>query len=512
MDYIKKYKIADNKIYLTAIVSRFVVLYVLFFNYQLLEGQYLFLEDNLYSYLDYLHVSQQYSPKYYHDQPYDLSDYKSSSELLSLLHDRGFSSIPSLNSNGLDLHFNGGIGVTNRNKLDHTLNMHSVIRYKEDNYIFVNKTGMNRSYLFDVYYPGELSESEHWIYGMVENAYFKYSNSKINIFLGRVFRNWGPITEKSLILSNNPYPYDHLYLSFENSLFKISTFATRLNKEDSAFTYHFIDSTITSFQNVQRFLAGHRIDFRIGNKLQISFTEMAIFGGVNKNFDYSFLVPTNLYYDLQRNTNKSMSGLWAIDIQYRVKSKTLISAQLLIDDIIINNDPGINDRAKYPDRMGLICTIKNADRIFDGLFMSINYIKVWNYTYHSRDSWENYHYKGLRLGYPFSSSEEIKLKIGYWGFKKMWMTYLLGVGRFGSIDVRDVFTLKKESFPISPISSSLHQKLIVQYNLSSKFTITAKIETFSDLNSPYATRFTNSGLLNCTIEIKTILSKEFWSS
>ncbi|WP_413855640.1 hypothetical protein, partial [Desulfobacula sp.] len=43
----------------------------------------------------------------------------------------------------------------------------------------------------------------------------------------------------------------------------------------------------------------------------------------------------------------------------------------------------------------------------------------WNYTYHSRDSWENYHYKGLRLGYPFSSSEEIKLKIGYWGFKKM---------------------------------------------------------------------------------------------
>jgi hypothetical protein len=474
----------------------------------IVSGQLLFVEDRLNAYLDYLITAGKYQPNYVLNQPYDLQELDTTSTLLNELNSRGLHGLPG-HYDGLDLKLYGGYGATTRGEGDHTLKLNGILRYHDGPFSFVNQTGVDRSFLYDIHYPGELSEAENWIYGRVANAYFRYSGERIGAFIGRMQRNWGPLNEKSLILSDNPYSYDHANVSFTNSNIKVSVFAARINTLDSAYTYHFQDSSISLTSNVKRYLTGHRLDIRASENMQISFTEMAIFGGPNRNYDLSFLVPTAFYYDIQRNTVRSMSGQWALDVYYRFDSNWALSSQFLIDDIVINNDPGIDDRARYPDRLGLALAIKNADALLDGLHTSLTYVRIWNHTYQSRDSWENYHSRGLRLGYPYAALEQLKLKLGYWGWNDIWFTCELDYGRYGSAGVRDVFRLQKDGFPLEPVDTSFHQKLYIQYNYAPSVVIRTTAEMYSSLISQYAQRYTDINSAMISIEIDLQFSRHF---
>jgi hypothetical protein len=480
-------------------------LILLITNLQFAHGQYLLLDEHLYSYIEYLNISNQYNPQFVLNQPYEMAS--EDSNLIKDIKSKGFQGVRG-NDDGLHTSLFGAIGGTTRNEGEHILNLEGSLLYKQGNMQFVNQTGMDRSYLYDVKYPGELSESEHWIYGRVSNAYMQYSNSDIKLFLGRVARNWGTVAEQSLILSDNPYTYDHIQLSYNNSHIRLSILASQLNTEN-ALSYNAIDSTIIPVQNVKRFLATHRLDIHLNSNLQLAFTETAIYGGQNATFDLSFLVPTNLYYDLQRNSDKPISGLWAMDIYYKPKQNWQIYLQALIDDFIINNDPGIDDRAKHPNRLGMQFKVSNANVLFEGLSTSLTYTKVWNHTYQSRDSWENYHFKGLRLGYPYAAMEELKIKVGYWKFDKGWLTCSSTYGRYGNIDVYGVFTLGKDSFPIPPVISSWSNNITAHFQLKQAFGIHGSIYHITPQNSPYAIRFSQKRPLMINLGFELNLSQYF---
>ena len=113
------------------------------------------------------------------------------------------------------------------------------------------------------------------------------------------------------------------------------------------------------------------------------------------------------YYGLQRNDGKLNDGNWSLDIFFKPTPKLTLFGQFMIDDIIVNNEPGQNDRTNLPDRFAMNISIRSGD-FFLGLNTNISYIRVWNRTYQSILTWENYHYRGLGLGYPCASCEEIK--------------------------------------------------------------------------------------------------------
>jgi hypothetical protein len=165
------------------------------------------------------------------------------------------------------------------------------------------------------------------------------------------------------------------------------------------------------------------------------------------------------YYGLQRNDRALMSGLWAADLFYRPFLKTLIYGQFLLDDIAINNDPGVDDRARYPDRLGVYASLRQADYPLEGIMFDLSYTRIWNSTYQSRSSWENYQYRGSSLGYPTVSSEEIKFQYSYWGQFPHHLSGHLVVGQYGTADVTDMFYLQKEEFPIEPVTTAIMHKL-----------------------------------------------------
>ncbi len=127
---------------------------------------------------------------------------------------------------------------------------------------------------------------------------------------------------------------------------------------------------------------------------------MAIYGGEDRDFEFAFLNPMNFYYGIQRNDQKQMSGLWNVDVFYKPWKKFTLYTQFLIDDIIVNNDPGVDDRARYPDRFGLTVSARTGDWLLTGLNLNLTYTRVWNRTYQSKFTYENYHFRELGLGFP----------------------------------------------------------------------------------------------------------------
>lgn len=324
----------------------------------------------------------------------------------------------------------------------------------------VNQTAVDQEYKYDANFAGDLSESDHWLYGRVNEAYADIHLKKFNVFYGRTHRNWGPLSDYSLILSNNPYTYDHLLLAVNFKRIRFSLIYAQLDEYHPVFSHK---NPTQPLKNVRRNLVGHRLDIHLSNKFQFALTEMATYGGENRPFEWAFLNPMNFYYPIQRNDRKQMDGFWCADVFWRPFNKTTVWGQFLIDDIIVNNDPGVNDRGRYPDRLGILASFRRADWLIPASHWTVTYVRIWNRTYQSKFSWENYHYRGYGLGYPVPGMEEIKFKLHLWQLFPVYLSNEFIYGRYGSASVTDLFPLKKEPFPLRPVIENFIYHLKFRY-------------------------------------------------
>ena len=343
--------------------------------------------------------------------------------------------------------------------------------YHSKNFTIGNITTFDQDYKKDPYFAGDLSESENWLYGRINEAFLNLSFNRFDFFIGRMKRNWGPLNDYSLILSANPYSYDHALFQYTANSFRFSMMFAQLENL-AAVEYKNPDSLIA---NCRKFLVGHRLDLVITPSLQFGFTEMATYGGPGRDVEFSFLNPAIFYYPVQRNDQRQMDGFWAVDLFYKPAKRITLYGQFLIDDIIVNNEPGQNDRARYPDRMAGLISLRAADLFAQGTNFNLTYNRVWNRTYQSKTSWENYHYRGLGLGYPCASCEEIKLDISYWGKFPLYVRNKMIWGRYGAVSLKDVFLMVKEKFPISPVKNNFIEQLELSYFLSPSFILSSQI-------------------------------------
>ncbi|HEU19527.1 MAG TPA: hypothetical protein ENO00_09190 [Deltaproteobacteria bacterium] len=322
--------------------------------------------------------------------------------------------------------------------------------YHNEHLALVNRTTVDSRYKNDPLYAGDLSESDHWLYGRVNDAYMNIGFGDFNFFIGRSSRNWGPIQSYGLLISENPYTYDQVYFSYTHNRLKFSWIFAPLENLHGI-EYKPEDSVYVDWGTSNKYINGHRLDIRLSDNFQIGLTEMAIYGGADRRFELSYANPMTFYYGVQRNDRKGMSGLWLLDVFYKPVSKMTLYGQFLIDDIVVNNDPGVDDRARYPDRLGMVTSLRSGDWLIDGLNLNVTYSRIWNRTYQSLRSWENYHYRGLGLGYPIAGCEEFKLKIGYWGFFPFYIENEFISGRYGDVTLKDIFPIIHEDFPLPPV-------------------------------------------------------------
>ena len=441
--------------------------------------QYIYIDHISNDYLDYLVNSGQMIPEFIFHQPYDetvwnKADVNSKPYTYFTRYWQKFYNQTAISGQlqiSDDIHYHDA--VYNRYRVNGSAHLVTGL------VTFANRTGINQDYKYDPFYAGDLSESKHWLYGRVNDAYMDLHTGGFEFFIGRMNRNWGPPGSPGLILSNNPYSYDHLLFSYTYKKVKLSVLAARLNNL-IAYVQSDPGKPESIVLDAQRYLVGHRLDISLFSNLQLAFTEMATFGGIDQEFDWAFLNPMTFYYGLQRNDKKQLNGFWNTDLFYKPFPKLSIYAQFLIDDIIVNNDPGVDDRARYPDRLGVLFSLRSGDLFLDGLNINVTYDRIWNRTYQSQRTFENYHYRELGLGYPCASCEEVKLNLAYWDWFPWYFKNETILGRYGEVDITDLFPGKKEKFPVSPVTRNLINRLEVHYFLSPELDIYSKIKYSAD--------------------------------
>ncbi len=344
-------------------------------------------------------------------------------------------------------------------------------------FTLANRTIINSEYKDDPLYAGDTTE---WIYGRVNDAYANFSFGNFDFFAGRMARNWGGLQEYGLILSDNSYTFDHLQVSYTKEKFKFSFLVTRLEDllaQDDLFP----DSLIAA----RKFLSAQRIDFSFSKRLQMSFSQLAVYGGSGRDFEFAFLNPANFFYLSQRNDKLQVNGIWAIDVYFKPHPRWSVMTQFLIDDFVINNNPGQNDRAQHPDRLGLTMAVSNADILLPGLQAKLIYTRIGNRTYQSRRTWENFHYRGKSLGFPTASTEKIGVKLNYFNLFPFLLRLESFFQRRGDINLTDVFPIQKEKFPVGVVEKHFRADLKLRYflNESAQVSLSFGYETFKNYNN-----------------------------
>lgn len=352
---------------------------------------------------------------------------------------------------------------------------------------FANRTSINQDYKHDPKYAGDLSESDSWLWGRVNDAYINAYVGNFDVFFGRMHRNWGPVGSFSLIHSNHPYTYDHFLFSYTYKILKISLIFGRLEDLDAWVLVRPDDEEPVEVKGARKYFTGHRLDLSFSQNFQIGLTEMATYGGEGRDFEFAFLNPMNFYYGLQRNDRNLMSGSWAIDMFYKPVSKLTLYTQFLIDDIIVNNEPGQDDRAAHPDRLGIMVSARTGDLLLQGLNLELTYNRIANRTYQSRYTYENYHYRELSRGFPCASCEEFQFKLGYWELFPFYLENDLIIGRYGDVELTDIFMLDKEPFPVEPVTENLINTFKLNYFASRYFQFHLKAK-YSKEENHYSNR------------------------
>jgi len=344
----------------------------------------------------------------------------------------------------------------------------------------VNRTVTNSEFEDEPTPPVDLSS---FIFGRINDAYMNVNNGPFDVFLGRIDRNWGTLGSPGLILSDNAYSYDHAQVSYTAKHFRFSMMVTRLEDLPAVDVQsEFPDSVVTA----RKFMTAHRMDFSISPKLQFSATEIAVYGGPERDFEFAFLNPASYFYIAQRNNQQQINGIWSLDLFYKPKPKINLFLQLLIDDIIVNNEPGKDDRANRPDRLGIHLDLSQAALFARGLQTGIEYTRIGNRTYQSFRTYENFQTRGKGLGYPEASIERIDLKMKYLNLFPVLLKFQTSYQRAGDVtltSLTDVFTgFKDEKFPIGVVEKSWEARLDMRYfvNEQTQFTATVGYEHFDN--------------------------------
>ena len=330
--------------------------------------------------------------------------------------------------------------------------------YASPHFILANKTITDQAYRDDPDFYGDTGE---WIWGRSEAAYALMKWGGVSLFAGRLSRNFGLLNEPSLILSSNPYSYDHFGFQYESRRFRFSFYISRLN-DISGFDSQAEDTSEDEVR-AKRYFAIQRGEFALRYNLHIGLSQVAVYGGPDRDFEAVYLNPLNLFYVCQRNHGSQMSGLWAIDVFWKPFQNLTLYNQFLIDDFIINNEPGRDDRARHPDRIGLLSKCIITDAVVPGTQVSLVYHRISNWTYMSYRTWENYVFHGKSMGFPDNSVEGVTGEVAWFGAFPFTVVASAGYNRHGDQDINAVFGDTKDPFPMGIDERNTFAALSVRY-------------------------------------------------
>ncbi|HEX7078903.1 MAG TPA: capsule assembly Wzi family protein, partial [Candidatus Eisenbacteria bacterium] len=250
--------------------------------------------------------------------------------------------------------------------------------------------------------------------GDAKNAYVLLDLGHADVILGRDDLRWGASDHASLLLSAYAPAFDQAGLRVRLGPVTASSFFANLDDMVlTAPTAQARGDTLAAGTRVKRHISGHRVRWRVNDRLALGFAEAVVYGGVDRGLEPEYMIPVSVYYAAQWNANKNDNMLGAFTADLRPKKDVQVYGELLVDDFQIDHkSPG----DKEPFEGGFLV----GQRIYnplglDGGLLRVEWGKVQPFTYNQVLPWNRYLYKGEPIGFDLGSdAQAIEVEFRQW--------------------------------------------------------------------------------------------------
>jgi hypothetical protein len=331
--------------------------------------------------------------------------------------------------------------------------------YSFRNFGLFHKFNIDEDYKNDTAAFGTSGKLNNPNIGRSSVAYAQADFKNLNLFVGRMGRNFGMMNEPGLMLSDNAHSFDQVALTFSNKVLKFTTLFARL---DDLYGYDIRDTAQTYKWN-KRYFSTHRFEIAILKNLEFVFSESVVYGGSDQSALLQYINPANLFYFVKLIDRKAyhedeVNSLMSFELYYKPWKKLTLYGQFMIDDI----DFVKSLRDSFPDRLGWTGKIVYSDP-FPGSQIYVVYNRVSNWTYNSFYTWGNYTFLNSSLGYPKNGVENVRLGFDVFRLAPFMLSLRLQAQRERKQDMSAAFIGQKSEFPMGVAQSSMQAAVDVTY-------------------------------------------------
>jgi len=311
-----------------------------------------------------------------------------------------------------------------KEKSGYNIGLLNEVRYR--NFLLKQTADIDSRYKYDKFYPAHRNRA---MQGRIDEAYLQYDWKYGFLRLGRMNRNWGPFTDRSLVLSSYPYSYDAFEWEIHSSFFEFRHLF-------SAFNYKRSNWDTDNNSKINRYLTAHSLNILIGEWITLGITETVVFTRKEGLPDLQYVNPMSIY--TVTNTNQEGDGNLMLGFQWKVypfTKRLIFKGQIALDDFQVDNEK-VTDQE--PAHWG--CDI--------GLFwldpFNIPQRNLFRAEYSKRSEWlytvtdangkkgERYTYLGKSLGLPLIDGDKVSLGFDIIGHNFWAFSYELAYCRQGA--------------------------------------------------------------------------------
>jgi hypothetical protein len=227
----------------------------------------------------------------------------------------------------------------------------------------------------------------------VTEAYLDGQSRYAEVFFGVLDRNWGPSGVQGLLLSNNPYNFDHFAIAVGRPGLQLQAIATELDPGDSAGV------------PVNRYMVQHRLYVHPRGRWAFSAWEGSVWQGPGRQLDPWYLNVLNIAYLVRTYRGASdIKSFFGTDVERR--GAVTLFGQFLLGDIHVQR--GTIDELK-PAGYGFTVGAKGG---VGSTAWTLFYTQVANFTYREFDLLRVPLFHSLGTGRNFNDYDQTTAKLG----------------------------------------------------------------------------------------------------
>ena len=253
--------------------------------------------------------------------------------------------------------------------------------------------------------------------GRAEDGYAEIQLPYFRLMAGRMLRNWGPPRTEGLLVSDYSYSYDQIGYRIGNSRLAVTGFVAQLDE--------FPDF-------IKRWLAAHRLDWRVNDRLALGFGESVIWGGEHRSFDFRMAMPIATWFvggygkDYVEGPNRNNSFI-DLSVWWKPTARIVATAAVMFDDF-----PGGGSPLAHGVDLGL-----ELPALSSRLGLRIGYEQVGALTYRTLADYERYAFRGIGLGRDVADFDRSSVELDWVPTSSLFLTPTVQVLRRGEGDFRD---------------------------------------------------------------------------